>query len=65
MTDTKVDSDQFVIPSCPHTMSGDDVLSQLNTSMPGLSEHEASRRLSIVGRNTFPEYKTPGYTTNW
>ena len=60
LTDTAAGSAQFAVPTEPHTMSGDEVLSQLNTSPSGLSELEAAQRLSIAGRNTFPRVKLPG-----
>lgn len=51
--------EQTSIPS-PHTLSGDDIITVLQSSKHGLTHTEASARLQRHGRNTLPETKQPG-----
>ncbi len=53
-----------IVPAIPHPhgLSHDAILTQLNTSIHGLSQAEAKLRLQQYGCNSLPQQKPPGLT---
>ena len=44
----------------PHALSADEALAELDSSLRGLSQAEAARRLERYGRNALPRARSPG-----
>jgi len=48
-----------ILVSTPHALPSDNLLSTLQSSQHGLTQSEASARLTLYGHNTLPETKPP------